>query len=76
MIVELSEKNNKMLYISKGFAHGFQTLTDNCEILYFMSEYYAPEHAKGVRWNDPTINIAWPVKNPILSDQDKTWPLL
>lgn len=73
---ELTEENKKMFLIPKGFAHGFQTLTDNTEILYFMSEFYAPEYASGVRWNDPFFNIKWPIRNPILSEKDKNWPLI
>ena len=74
--VELNEDNKKMFLIPKGMAHGFQTLTDNCEVLYFMSEYYSPDHASGVRWDDSNFNIKWPLANPSLSDKDKTWPLL
>jgi len=74
--VELSEENKKMFFVPKGFAHGFQTLTDNCEMQYFMSEFYFPEHESGVRWNDPFFNIVWPIKNPILSEKDKNWPLM
>ena len=65
-----------MFLIPKGFAHGFQTLTKNCEIQYFMSEYYEPKYASGVHWDDPTFNIKWPIKNPILSGRDKNWPLI
>lgn len=74
--VELSEDNKKMFLIPKGFAHGFQTLTDNCEVLYFMSEYYSPKYGSGIRWNDSLFNIKWPTKNPILSEKDKNWPLM
>ena len=74
--VELTEENRKMFFIPKGFAHGFQSLRDNSEILYFMSEFYSPEHESGVRWDDPFFNIAWPIKNPILSENDKNWPLV
>ena len=73
---KLSEENKKLFYIPKGCAHGFQTLTDDCELLYFMSEFYSPEHTSGVRWNDPFFNIPWPIKNPILSEKDKNWPLI
>jgi dTDP-4-dehydrorhamnose 3,5-epimerase len=73
---ELTEDNKKMFLIPKGFAHGFQTLTDNCEIQYLMSEFYSPEQASGVRWNDPLFNIKWPIKNPVLSEKDKTWLLM
>ena len=74
--VELSEENKKMFFVPKGFAHGFQTLTDNCEMQYFMSEFYSPEHASGVRWDDPFLNIKWPIENPILSERDKNWSLI
>lgn len=73
---ELSEDNKKMFFIPKGFAHGFQTLVDNCEVQYFMSEFYSPSHASGVRWDDPHFNIKWPNKNPTLSEKDKNWPLI
>lgn len=73
---ELNEDNKKMLLIPKGFAHGFQTLTDNCEVQYFMSEFYTSKYANGVRWNDLFLNIKWPVKNPILSEKDKNWSLI
>jgi len=69
---ELSEENKKMFLIPKGFAHGFQTLTDNCEILYFMSEFYSSQYESGVRWNDPFFNI----KDPVVSEKDKNWPLI
>lgn len=73
---ELSEEKQKMVYIPQGFAHGFQALTDDCEVQYLMSEYYSPEHGDGVRWNDPAFKIKWPLSNPYMSDKDKTWPLL
>ncbi len=73
---DLSENNKKMLLIPKGCAHGFQTLSDNSEVLYLMSEFYSPEHASGVRWDDPLLNIKWPIENPILSEKDKSWPLI
>ena len=73
---ELNEDNQKMFLIPKGCAHGFQTLIDNCELLYFMSEFFSPENASGVRWDDPFFNIPWPIKNPILSEGDKNWPLI
>jgi len=73
--VELSEDNKKMFLIPRGFAHGFQTLTDNCEVQYFMSEFYSPEQASGVRWDDPLFNIQWPMAEPFLSEKDQNWPL-
>lgn len=75
IVEELSEDNKKIFLIPKGCAHGFQTLTDNCLVQYFMNEFYSPEHASGVRWDDPLFNITWPVKDPILSDKDKSWLL-
>ena len=74
--VELTEENRKMFFIPKGFAHGFQSLRDNSEILYFMSEFYSPEQVRGVRWDDPFFNIKWPIENPILSERDKNWSLI
>lgn len=73
---ELSEDNKKMLLVPKGFAHGLQTLTDNCEVQYFVSEFYSPECEGGVRFDDPKFNIKWPIENPILSKKDKDWPLI
>jgi dTDP-4-dehydrorhamnose 3,5-epimerase len=73
---ELSEENKKMFFIPEGFAHGFQTLADNCEVQYLMSEFYSQENSSGVRWDDPFFNIKWPIKNPTLSEKDKNWPLV
>lgn len=73
---ELSDDNKKMFYIPKGFAHGLETLTDDCVVQYFMSEFFSPEHALGVRWDDPFFKIDWSVKNPILSKKDMEWPLM
>ena len=74
--VELRSDNYKMLYIPKGFAHGFQTLDDNSVIFYQMSEFYHPECARGVRWNDPAFGIEWPLNNPVMTKKDRTYPLL
>lgn len=73
---ELSEDNQKMFYLPEGFAHGFQTLVPNCELQYFMGEFFAPEANVGIRWDDPTIGIAWPIPNPTFSDKDNAWPFL
>lgn len=75
LAVELSADNRKMLYIPEGFAHGFQTLTDNTEVFYQMSEFYHPECAEGVRWNDPAFGIRWPeTVERIISAQDQNYP--
>ncbi len=70
---ELSEKNYKMLYIPKGFAHGFQTMEKSSEVFYQMSEYFMPECASGVMWNDPTFEIAWPLPISVISKKDLSY---
>jgi dTDP-4-dehydrorhamnose 3,5-epimerase len=72
--VELSAANMRQLYIPKGFAHGFQTLEADCEVGYLISEFYAPDVATGVRWNDPAFAIQWPLPVTVMSDKDKAWP--
>lgn len=74
--VELSEDNFHMLYIPPGFAHGFVVLSEEAHVLYKVTNEYSPEHDRGIIWNDPTININWPISNPILSDKDRKWPTL
>jgi len=74
--VELSEENKKQLFIPKGFAHGFATLTDNVEIQYKVDEYYSPENDRSIRFDDPEINVDWGIENPILSEKDMNAPLL
>lgn len=69
----LSEKNKIMIVVPKGCANGFQTLTESCEVEYFMSEFYYPEFSFGIRWNDPFFNIKWPIKKVFLSEKDKSW---
>jgi len=73
--LELSAENYKMLYVPKGFAHGFQALEDNTAVLYQMSEFHHPECARGIRWNDSLFSIGWPFNNQIISIKDKTYPL-
>jgi len=63
-----------MLYIPKGFAHGFLTQEDDTEVFYQMSEFYAPNYARGVRWNDPTFQIQWPGEVKVISDRDNAYP--
>jgi dTDP-4-dehydrorhamnose 3,5-epimerase len=71
--VELTAENRQMLYIPEGMAHGFQTLVDNTEVFYQMSEFYHPESARGIRWDDPTFEIKWLPLNPIISDKDRSY---
>ncbi|MDP3719104.1 MAG: dTDP-4-dehydrorhamnose 3,5-epimerase [Acidobacteriota bacterium] len=73
---ELSAESRRQLYVPAGFAHGFQCLTDGCEVSYMMSESFVPELARGVRWDDPALNIAWPIASPQLSERDRNLPLL
>lgn len=73
--VELTADNRTMLYVPKGFAHGYQTLADNTEVLYQVSHVYSPESERGIRWDDPAIGIEWPqVDTRIISEKDKCWP--
>ena len=72
--VELSADNRRALYVPPGFAHGFQTLADDTEIFYAMAVAYAPEAARGVRWNDPAFAITWPLAEPIMSERDAGYP--
>lgn len=71
---ELTADNRRMMYVPEGFAHGYQTLVDNTELLYSTSEFYAPELARGVRFNDPKFCIKWPLEVQVISDQDARWP--
>ena len=72
--VELTAENRKMIYVPEGFSHGFMTLEDNTEVFYQMSEFYAPECARGIRWDDPAFNIAWPEDVKVISKKDKEYP--
>lgn len=74
--VELSAENKKQLFIPRGFAHGFITLTDDVEVQYKADNYYAPECDGNIRWNDPDIGVAWPIEPVILSEKDQQAPLL
>lgn len=74
--IVLKDSEYRMLYIPKDFAHGFITLEDNSEIFYQISGEYNPSYAKGIRWDDPTLKINWPVKPEIISDSDKNLPFL
>ena len=72
--VELNSDDYKMLYIPKGFAHGFQTLEDNSEVFYQISQYYNLKSSKGIRWNDKTFQIKWPLDVTIISQKDLSNP--
>jgi dTDP-4-dehydrorhamnose 3,5-epimerase len=72
--VTLTAENGLMAYVPEGCAHGFQTLEDGTEVLYLISEFYRPDHSRGVRWNDPAFDIPWPPGEKILTDRDRTRP--
>jgi len=72
--VELSAENYKMLYVPGGFAHGFQTVEDNAMVFYQVSEFYHPEYERGVRWDDSSFGIKWPLNNYIISTKDRQFP--
>lgn len=74
--IELSADNKKQLYIPKGFAHGFLTITDDVEVQYKVDEFYSKECDRSIRYDDPTIGVNWGIENPILSDKDLSAPLL
>jgi dTDP-4-dehydrorhamnose 3,5-epimerase len=71
---ELTVDNGRQLYIPRGFAHGFQTLADATEVVYHLSAFYAPESARGIRWDDPTLAIAWPEPVTMISERDRALP--
>ena len=76
--VELSAENGDQIFIPPGCAHGFCTLEDDTEVLYKVSDYWSPEHERGVRWNDPELSISWPVteETATLNERDRELPLL
>lgn len=72
---ELTADNGRMLYIPRGLAHGYQTLTDDAEVFYFVSASYSPAHQRGVRWNDPAFHIDWPLGEPsAINSRDAAFP--
>jgi dTDP-4-dehydrorhamnose 3,5-epimerase len=71
---ELTAENRKMLYVGAGCAHGYLTLSDASEVTYLTSEFYAPDSASGIRYDDPTIGIEWPAAILLVSERDRTWP--
>ncbi len=70
----LDARNRRMLFVPAGFAHGFLTLEDDTEVFYQMSEFYAPESARGIRWDDPALGIDWPLRPTVLSERDGSYP--
>jgi dTDP-4-dehydrorhamnose 3,5-epimerase len=72
----LSDENHKSLYIPEGFAHGFCVLSEDADVLYKVNNEYSPENERGIIWNDPQINIKWPIDTPILHEKDSALPLL
>ena len=74
--IELTADNRRMLYIPAGLAHGYLTLTDDAEMFYQASSPWAPQAEAGVRWNDPAFGITWPFEPTVISEKDRTWPLL
>jgi dTDP-4-dehydrorhamnose 3,5-epimerase len=73
---ELSAENQRLLYIPAGFAHGYQTLTDDAKLIYLVSEFYAPDAEGGLRFDDPAIGINWPLEISAVSEKDSGWPLI
>jgi len=71
---ELSAENRRMMYVPKGFAHGFITLEPDTEAFYLVDEFYAPELERGLRWNDPAIGIEWPAEPRVISEKDRNHP--
>lgn len=72
--IELSAENRKMLFVPKGFAHGFLTLKEHTEAFYLVTEFYGPEQERGIRWNDPKFNIQWPIEPLVISEKDQKHP--
>lgn len=72
----ITEENKRQLLVPRGFAHGFCTLVKKTEVLYKVDNFYSAQHDRGIQWNDPQLNIDWPVKEPILSEKDSMHPNL
>ena len=72
---ELNAENRRMMYVPRGFAHGFVTLAPDTEAVYLVSDFYAPQAERGVRFDDPRFGIVWPVRPTEMSDKDRNWPL-
>ncbi len=74
--VELTAENRRSLYVPGMFAHGFQTLADDTEVNYLVSEFYTPGQERGLRYDDPALGIEWPLPVTVVSDKDRSWPLM
>lgn len=74
--IELTPDNHRMLFVPALFAHGFMTLKPDCQAYYFVGGYYAPECERGVRFDDPRLGIEWPMEPQVVSEKDRSWPLL
>ncbi len=74
LAIELSAANRRMLYVPEGCAHGFQTLADDTEVFYQMTQVYSADHARGVRWDDPAFGLPWPPGERIMNDRDRLYP--
>lgn len=72
----LSDGNHRALYVPEGFAHGFCVVSEHADVLYKVSNYYSPEHERGIAWDDPDVGIEWPVSDPVLNDKDSRSPAL
>lgn len=72
--VELTREEGRMLYVPEGFAHGYQALTDDSEVLYLVTAFYAPDHEAAIRWNDPRFGVRWPIADAIVSPKDAAHP--
>jgi len=72
--VILSEENKKMLYIPRGFAHGFEVISDEAEVIYSVDNFYSKENESGIRWDNQKIDIKWALKTPLVSSKDDLWP--
>ena len=68
---DLTAENRRMMYVPKGFAHGFVTLADDTEVFYFVDEFYSPGHERGIRYDDPSFKLTWPIMPTVISDKDK-----
>lgn len=73
--IDLSAEDKKMMYVPDWCAHGFCVLSEYAEVAYHTSKEYSPDHESGIMWNDPSLGIKWPIRNPVVSDRDTRWPM-